>query len=310
MENDWFGGTDQHYTNGLRLTLISPDLTDYRKNPEIPKVSYPLLTRLSFLKNPGFQRSISISIGQNIYTPEDIEHSDLIEEDCPYAGVTYFAVGFHSKSTSRMDTLEFDLGIVGPHSHAEDSQKTVHEWIDDTRPNGWGNQLEDEPVLGVLYERKWKLLRSRAGRGFGYDMIPCLGGGLGNAYTYAHAGAKVRYGWNLPNDFGTLTIRPGCDTNAASDERDPRFFRRNRSGIHVFAAVDGRAALRNIYLDGSTFQDSHSVDKKPFVADFMAGVGLIAGRFKISYAYVYRTKEFETQKDEQQFGAITLSATF
>lgn len=310
MENDCFGGTDQHYTNGLRLTWISPDLTEYREDSRLSKLSYSLIRRLPFVNKPGFQRSISISVGQNIYTPEDIKRSELIEDDRPYGGVTYFAIGFHSKSSRRMDTLEFDLGTVGPHSYADEYQETVHEWIDSTDPQGWDNQLKDEPILEVFYERKWKLLQSRAGRGFGYDMIPHLGGGLGNAYTYAHAGAGVRFGWNLPNDFGTLLIRPGCDTNAAFDERDPRFFRRHRLGIHVFAAVDGRAVLRNIFLDGNTFQDSHSVDKKPFVADFLAGVGLLVGRFKISYTHVYRTKEFETQKDEQVFGSITLSFSY
>jgi len=251
-----------------------------------------------------------VSIGQNIYTPEDIESSEVIEEDRPYAGITYLGIGFHSKSNSRMDTLEFDLGAVGPHSYAEESQEIVHDWIDSPDPKGWDNQLKDEPALGVFYERKWKLPQSGIGSGFGYDMIPHLGGGLGNVYTYAGTGAEVRFGWNLPNDFGTFPIRPCSDTSAAFDERDPRFFRHGRFGVHVFAAVDGRAVLRNIFLDGNTFQDSHSVDKKPFMADFMAGVGVIVGPFKGSYAYVYRTKEFETQKDQQAFGTVTLSVSF
>jgi len=133
-----------------------------------------------FINKPGFQRAISMSIGQNIYTPEDIKRRDLIKEDRPYAGITYLAIGFHSKSSRRMDTLEFDLGIVGRHSYAEDCQKVVHEWIDSAKPEGWDNQLRDEPVLEVVYERKWKLLQSGAGGGFGYDFIPHMGAGLGN----------------------------------------------------------------------------------------------------------------------------------
>jgi hypothetical protein len=51
----------------------------------------------------------------------------------------------------------------------------------------------------------------------------------------------------------------------------------------IFGAVDGRAVARDIFLDGSTFRDSRSVNKEPFVADISAGVGLIAGRWQANY---------------------------
>ena len=311
VENDMLHRTDSLYTSGLKLSWISPDLRDYRENSRLPRWSYPLIDRLPFVNEPGFQRAISISIGQNIYTPENIIQSDLIQDDRPYAGITYFAIGFHSKNSCRMDTLEFDLGIVGRHSYAEDCQKVVHEWIDSTDPKGWHNQLKDEPVLGVFYDRKWKLRQSKISSGFSYDLIPHMGAGLGNALIYAHAGAGLRFGWNLPNDFGTFTIRPGSDTNAAFDETDPRFFRSDqRFGIHVFAAVGGSWVLRNIFLDGNTFRDSHSVDKEPFVGNCMVGAGLVLSRFKMSFAHVYQTKEFKTQKNEHSFTAITLSFSY
>jgi hypothetical protein len=37
---------------------------------------------------------------------------------------------------------------------------------------------------------------------------------------------------------------------------------------------------------------------------------MIIHRCKITYAYVHRTKEFDTQKEEQDFGAIAISFTF
>ena len=95
------------------------------------------------------------------------------------------------------------------------------------------------------------------------------------------------------------------------DDADPRFFRPfHRFGIHLFLAVDGSAIARNILLDGNTFRESHSVNKKPFVADLIGGIGMIIHRVKITYSYVYRTKEFETQKEAQEFGAIAASFTF
>jgi hypothetical protein len=138
-----------------------------------------------------------------------------------------------------------------------------------------------------------------------------MGGSLGNAFTGANAGGEVRFGWNLPNDFGTYIIRPGSDSNAPLDDTDPRLFNLlNRAGVHLFLAVDGTAVARNILLDGNTFRDSHSVDKKHFVACFVGGIGFTLNRFKITYSHVYQTKEYTTQEKEQQYGAISLSYTF
>ena len=40
---------------------------------------------------------MSVSIGQDIYTPEDTDRKDLIEDDRPYAGIIYVSTGFHNK---------------------------------------------------------------------------------------------------------------------------------------------------------------------------------------------------------------------
>jgi hypothetical protein len=74
--------------------------------------------------------------------------------------------------------------------------------------------------------------------------------------------------------------------------------------------VDGRAVGRNIFLDGNTWQDSHSVDKNHVVADMSSGVSLVYKRVKITYTHVYRTKEFTDQDKGQVFGSISFSAIF
>ena len=70
------------------------------------------------------------------------------------------------------------------------------------------------------------------------------------------------------------------------------------------------AVLHNIFLDGNTFKDSHSVDKESFVADLMAGFAISYGRYKFSYSYVYRTKEYKNQSDPQIFESIQFSFSY
>lgn len=308
FENDLFTHTDQHYTNGTKLSWISPDLTNYEESGKLPDWSLPLVHSLPFINEPDLQRNIALSIGQNMYTPGDISRKDLIEDDRPYAGWTYFGIAFHSKNDRRLDSIEFQVGIVGPESFTEQTQKFVHSARGINRPNGWDNQLKNEPGLNIIYERKWRLLEAK--QGLGFDTITHLGCSVGNVSTYANTGIEARFGWNIPRDFGVSLIRPAGDTGAPVDEQDPRFFGIRGFSLHFFTSIDGRAVLRDIFLDGNTFTDSHSVDKKHFVADIAAGISIIFHRFKLSYAQVFRTKEFREQEKEHTFGSITFSFTF
>ena len=226
LENDLFAfdKNDRYYTHGTKISWISRDLSNYRDIVLAPSWMHRFIERMPFINDPENQRTVSLSLGQNIYTPEDKERSDLILDDRPYAGITYLGLGLHSKSRRQMDTLEFDIGIVGRHSYAEDCQEAIHNRIGSVDPKGWSHQLHDEPVLNMYFERKWRALQIQRNGGLGFDCIPHLGIAAGNAYTGINLGGQVRLGWNLPNDFGTYLIRPGSDSSAPVDDADPRFF--------------------------------------------------------------------------------------
>jgi hypothetical protein len=309
LENDYFAGADSNYTSGLKLTWSSAVRDDY---PDVwpHRWFYPVIRYLPFEKTPDRRRNISVSLGQNIYTPLDIEAEEVIEDDRPYAGISYFSFGFHNRIDRDMDTLEMVLGIVGPSSYAEECQEAVHNIFDDIDPKGWDNQLDNEPVLNIIYEYKKKITQSGLAGGFGHDLILNTGGTLGNAMIFYNLGLNLRLGWNLPDDFGNYPIRPASAINAAFDAKDPRYSAQNQIGIYLFATTEGRAVMHNIFLDGNTFTDSHSVDSKPVVADCMGGLGIIAGPSQIYFAYVYRSKEFDDQEESQKFGSINISYSF
>jgi len=310
FENDSFGGTDRHYTNAFRLSWLSPDLTEYDEDTRLPRWGLPIIRKLPLINRPGFQRNVGLSVGQNIYTPEDISRRDFIKDDRPYAGWSYFSLTFHVKNAVQMDVFEVTMGIVGPSSLAKDTQRIVHRWLENENPKGWDNQLRNEPGLLISWQRNWRLFSTGNGKGLGFDFIPHIGGAVGNVATFANIGGEMRIGYNLPFDFGTSFIRSGSGIEAPADMTDPRLRRRKNFGFHLFADVDGRAVARNIFLDGNTWKDSHSVDQKRLVADMAAGFAVVYKRLKLSYAHVYRTKEFDGQEQSQLFGSITLAITF
>jgi hypothetical protein len=138
----------------------------------------------------------------------------------------------------------------------------------------------------------------------GFEIIPHFGGGLGNVYIYANTGLQARFGWNLPQDFGVDMHRPGGDTSIGILNY------RKETSIYIFAALDGHAVYRNIFLDGNTNADSHRVDKHPFTANIMGGFGVRIKRFYITYSYVYWTKKFKTENINHRFGVMNLSYSF
>lgn len=308
-ENDAFIGRDGDYTNGLKLSLSTTFKTD-RTGPHLPAWTYPLINLLPFMNEPEYPRAVSVSIGQDIYTPEDTDRKELIEDDRPYAGIIYVSTGFHTKKDGWKNSWEFIVGILGPHSYAEDLQNWTHDSIHSRRARGWDNQLKDELLVEAVYETQRRQYQSGSGNGFGFDVIPHLGGRIGNMNIYVNTGAEARFGWGLPGNYGTCPIRSGCETDSAYGDPETAIPAKERFGFHFFTAVDVRAVLWDITLDGNTYQDSHSVDKMNIVADLMAGAGMEYRRFKASYSYSYRTKQFRSQDRNHIFGAVSVSYAY
>ena len=304
-ENDkYFAGTDQNYTNGLKLSALSTDLRSFTDD-SVPKPIRSLSRVLGGLITDDLPYKLGLSFGQNIYTPENTAATALIPNDRPYAAWLYVGVAFqvyHPPATedglARLDVFEVTAGVVGPAALGREFQNGFHNLINVAEANGWDNQIENEPGLNLVYERKYRFSTAGARTGWGADFIPHAGLSLGNIFTYANAGFEVRAGYSLPADFGSNLIRPSGDSNS---------LRRAPFNVFLFAAADGRAVARDITLDGNTFRDSHSIDKKHVVADLYAGLGLGTRHWQLTYAQTYRTIEYVGQPQRSVFGSLSLS---
>ena len=52
----------------------------------------------------------------------------------------------------------------------------------------------------------------------------------------------------------------------------------------------------NMLLDGNTFEDSHSVDRREWVGDAKLGVALTSSRWQLAFASVWRSREFRGRR--------------
>lgn len=291
-ENDTFGGEDRFYTDGVSLSL------SYTGRNWLD----PLADWLPFGKG---RRTISYEIAQAMFTPSDTDLAIPDPKDRPYAGILAFGLSLHIEHDHVYHGLKLIAGVVGPASLAEKTQDTVHDIVGTDKSQGWDYQLGNEPLFNLVYEhrRKYRLL-GEAHRA-SLQAIPVGNIMLGNMLTQAQLGGQFRFGYNIPDDFGVSLLR------GMSHLPPPRWSPEAPLwGVYLFAGGGANFVAHDITLDGNTWRDSRSVDRKWFVPAGQVGVAVSHRRFTVAFAYVFWGEEFDGQSEHSKFGAVTAAYRF
>jgi len=285
-ENDATRGSDRHYTQGAKIRYLSSDAG-------APGWLEALLERIPALGFRADGVKFGLEVGQEIYTPENLDATQPIPNDRPYAGWLYASVlgqrrGPGLAEIPVMEQLRLDLGVIGPESYAADTQKIWHG----RDPKGWDNQLKTEVGFALRYERSY-LFRFRSRHRWDLDIIPDLDASVGSVDTHFGLGAMARCGYNIPNKYEA----PGRKT-----EMD--------YGAYLFASAGDRFVLRNIFLDGNTWQSSHNVHKESLVGSVTTGITVVLKWVELTASQSFLTREFRKQKNSDSFGSATVTFKF
>lgn len=307
-DNDKIADTDRHYTNGMRIGY-APD-----RPAKILQTAASTAAEITWFASRGTPRSGWL-FGQDMFTPEDVDARIPDPLDRPYAGWTYGGIFAQAEAPqgpfgwTQQDTVEIDIGIVGPEARAGETQNWFHRLINVSESQGWDSQIGTEP--GLLASRTVKL-RPQAWAPFGggwpeFDAIPHATAQAGNIKVGLSGGATVRVGQNLDQDFGpvygTFAVPRGAP---------------DRLTWSFFIGAEVRAVAWDIFLDGNTFKDSPGVKRNPLVLESRGGIsahlptpegwGVKAVRLDISH--VHRTREFSTQDKSDRYGSLKLTVNF
>ena len=295
VENDLFADTDRYYTSGVKLGGGLP--LDWLNSPAIH-----VLDGLLDLK--GKEVRVGAFIGQNLYTPRNIRIAAAQPDDRPWAAWLYLGGVAQRATEQRLDSVEVDLGMVGPAALGEPAQRTLHKLIGSPQPQGWDNQLPNEPAIQIAY-----LAKRRYRHGW-FDVIPHGGLTVGTVTTLARAGGMVRVGWGMTG-FGPDRIEPGgAMLQNMRGVTDPV---RTPWEVYVFAGVDHRWVAHSIFLDGTVFRDSAHIARRTHVYDTTFGISGRIGPWRASFQRVRRSREFDspTQVGEpQSFGSFNVGLEF
>ncbi len=300
VENDFLAGTDRYYSNGLKLGFGA------QKEAWPEPVQHWLESVYRYLgQDKEYEQGFFL--GQNIYTPRDIKIAEAQPNDRPWAGWLYAGWVLQRLDTASprptLDTLELDIGVIGPPALAKQVQTQWHKLIGAPEPRGWANQLPAEPGLMVGYLKKWKFGNDTL------DIIPHAGATVGTVQTFARAGGIVRLGRNL-SGFGPDSVEAGGAMLQSSHAKSPG---RSRFEYYLFTGFDVRAVAYNVFLDGNFFRSSPSVDRKDGVYDVLLGLSLRYRAARLSLTQIRRSEEFSVNGNgggRQTFHSLNFGLEF
>lgn len=299
-ENDLYSGqgTDSNYTNGIRFTY-------YDTSRNASRLVEGIDTLLPFFAVNDTSNTY-FSLGQNLYTPQDITLVTPDPTDRPYAAFLYGSVGSNTINENHMDDIELTLGVVGSAALGEPVQSAVHKLTDSPDPKGWDSQLKNEPGVMLAYQRSWPEAFAADLDPFYFRIAPHVGATVGNIYTYGATGITFQLTprnaiWQAPPP----RVRPALASSGYFALPEDVSF-----AWSLFAGLEARAMARNIFLDGNTFTDSPSVDREIGVVDANAGVTTTFDNIQIAYTLNWRSREFSEQDENTYFGSVSLGYRF
>ncbi|NDJ00075.1 lipid A deacylase LpxR family protein [Flavobacterium sp. LaA7.5] len=269
LDNDLYSSVvnDQYYTNGIEFF--------YRY--------------LGTAKNEKIAKKITeFRAGQYIYNPQSVRAEEINVNDRPFAGYLFAEAGINTyyKSESVLK-LNFQVGVVGPESFAEDMQEGLHKVLGYPTVRGWQHQITT--LLGLqanmVYSRK--ILRETYKEKVDFHLQGELN--AGTVWTGASVGAMARI-----NLHKNLVLKPIYNSmlHNATVSHDKESYKGRRE-LFLFLNPNINYQIYDATIQGSLFNDDSPVTFPLIPVRFNAEFGVKYGRnnWNLSYSVNYRGKE-------------------
>jgi len=281
IDNDGIVGTDQNYSNGIFLEYNSA-----ATNRVAMSAPTPIRQIASILPLSSGTQGWSLRLGQQMWTPEDIEATEPPPNERPYAGLLFLETGIYQYSASAVDKFSFMLGTVGPNSFAEDGQKFIHSIVGSDEPMGWDDQIENQVVFNLGYQGHRLLTRNNAWLMQHYDLSSVGRVNVGNFQSELAVGTVARWGKNLDSNFGSVGFTPGklFDVSVISS---------SASGYFVFTGIEGRYRFNDITIDGDRPAHVPDTNVENLQATAVLGFVYYEPSWGTSLSFATSTPDFE-----------------
>ncbi|KGO84917.1 hypothetical protein Q765_18990 [Flavobacterium rivuli WB 3.3-2 = DSM 21788] len=273
---------DQYYTNGIELI--------YRY--------------LGNSKNENVAKKITeFRLGQYIYNPQSVRAADINVNDRPFAGYLFAEAGINTfyKNESVLK-LNFQGGVVGPESYAEQLQRGLHKIIGYPTVQGWQYQITTTIAAQAQAVYSHKILSGRFHENVDFHVQGELN--VGTIWMGASVGPMMRI--SLKRE-----LLPMYDSalHGAALNIDKELSRQQRE---LFLYINPVLNYQNYdaTILGSMFNNNSPVTFPliPFRFNAEAGVKYRYNNWTYSYSFNYRSKELTNRViTGYYYGSIVLS---
>lgn len=299
-ENDSVTGTDHNYTQGLRISWLAPE---YGLG-EVPGWMHWFAEGLPSLGYDVDRVRWGVTLGQNIFTPDDISIAALQPDDRPYAATIYAAPALQRRGTTPggipvLEEVRVDLGWMGPGALGGEAQNFIHRNWKIGQAKGWANQVRNEPLGSISLARAWRVgLGGNRDEG-AVEWLPYLGLAGGTPKTHGAVGSILRVGFHMPDDFGQPTIRsilPSSGGGATSG-----------FGVQLFAGLEVKGVARDSTIEGNLWKESHHLEAVPWSVEGRLGLAFTWRRVDLGFSYNYETREYSDQDHNHNYGSLWMN---
>ena len=278
-DNDYFGSTDENYTQGYSFELASPS---FKKNP----------ANYLFIKPKNAEFKYGLAVEHIGYTPVNIKTTEIQFGDRPFASAIMlksFAIAIDTVQNSRF-TSSLNVGLIGPGAFGKEMQVGIHKATGNTIPGGWQNQIKNDVVINYEVSYEKQLLRYR--NLFSLQSNSTLR--LGTLFTNASLGFSTTFGIiNAP--FTSVKNK-------------------NKFQLYLFGQPLVSAIGYDATMQGGLFNNkspytisSNAVER--FTAQINYGVVLQTRSLYFEYSLSHVTREFETGSSVK-YGGIKIGFKF
>lgn len=273
FDNDLFFKTDYYYTNGLELGLTHPIV---KKSP---------FRAIMFRNRNEHIEFHSVSITQEMYTPEDLSVDETQYDDRPYAGALFLTQSKQILDSTNLWNIEssFSIGVLGPLAGTSQVQSYIHRITPSGDPEGWETQVNNTVIINYATKIEKGIIASKW---FNFNTYGTAR--LGSYKTNASIGTFFRLG-KSNNYFSSLDIH------------------KNNKGFLYFieGEIQGNlilydATLRNFNTARIPLGPTYN-DIKTWTATGFLKAHISYGNWAVQGRVTYKTPEFETGKSHMFF---------
>lgn len=289
LDNDILVGQDNGYTNGVFFSWF--DIGDQKDRFMPGWLAAPLSWSLDVESAKTTLQAYAL--GQIMVTPEDITIENPPINDLPYSGSLLFNYTFITMAGAYADSVGTVVGVVGPSSGAEATQKWVHDRFDADDPEGWDTQLDDEIVFQLSRARLWRTWSASDDR---MDLLILGEAGVGTLSSFIASGMLFRFGSDLSRSFATPLLINSRSANPAAIE----------GGWYLFAGLRFEYVFNLIYTDGNTYRDSRSIDYDRSQVGITTGVAYSWENVSVTFALYDSNLTDDLARDITRFGTLTI----